>query len=547
MENLKVENNCVPPMNGHSKFSTIKPHGSTNSSLLSIDLHSEKFIKLISNASTRIVQTPRPDNNVVVSKTTNNTLTKLETSTFTVCARVRPMLEYERNDKNFVACIAGERIDRPEAVYTEQMMVCTPKISVRGIPKIEKKKFDFDYIFGADSTNEEVFEYACKPLVNRALNGQIGVVFAYGQTGSGKTHTMNGIMDHVIDSPALFNSDTELSFSYLEMIGTNITDCLACRQEDSNDNGVKIGESLDGRCLIRNLSSHAVTSSQELTELVETATSSRAIEATAKNSASSRSHGIGILSCKDIDTGIEGQLYIIDLAGSERAADSANHSKERMSETKAINTSLSALKECIKARTLASRPGSRKVFVPYRRSKLTLLMKDIFDIGCPRLCSTVVLSMCSPLAADISHTANTLKYASPLRVVIQPSIESKSQMEVDTRDPLLWTNAQVINWLKDNFPAAANENCFVGVLSGAQLCALPEKEWYARVTKVGESEQLAKDVYLAMWTMVSDAKTRQRRFDGSIVTEEDEEKYRNNTVAEIKKKAAAWAEREKHL
>jgi len=543
---VKVANECDTLEKGNRKVSTMKPRLGSNTALLSIDLHTDKFVKLVNNASSRIVPVSRPVKNVVVSKTTN-TSNGLETSTFTVCARVRPILEHECNSKNFAACVAGQRITgRAGTAYTEQVLVCTPKLSVRGIPKIEKKSFDFDYMFDEESTNEQVYRLACEPLVNRALNGQIGVVFAYGQTGSGKTHTMNGIMDHIIKSPALFNGDTSLSFSYLEMIGVDITDCLACHEKTGNT-AVKIGESLDGRILIRNLSSHVITTSNELNKLVETAKSSRATESTARNATSSRSHGIGILRFKDNDTGIEGQLYIIDLAGSERAADSANHSKERMAETKAINASLSSLKECVRARTMASKPGIKKVHVPYRRSKLTLLMKDIFDIGCPRVCSTVMLSMCSPLAADISHTANTLKYASPLRVVIQPSIKTKVQMEVDKRDPLLWSNAQVMTWLKEKFPAAATEKCFVGVLCGAQICALPEKEWYSRMATAGGSEELAKEVYLAMWTMVSDAKTRQRRSDGSIITEEDDEMYRNNTVAAMKAKAAVWAEREKYL
>ena len=38
----------------------------------------------------------------------------------------------------------------------------------------------------------------------------------------------------------------------------------------------------------------------------------------------------------------------------------------RMAETKAINTSLSALKECIRARTMASQPGNGGIHVPYR-------------------------------------------------------------------------------------------------------------------------------------------------------------------------------------
>jgi len=524
--------------------------GPTNTSLRSIDSHSDKFVKLISKVSDRIVETPRPVNNVVLSRKKDAPNILLEASTFTVCARVRPMLENECNGQNFTACVAGQRIVRPETMYTEQMLVCTPKLSVRGIPKILKKTYDFDYAFGADSTNEEVFEFACKPLVNRALNGQIGVVFAYGQTGSGKTHTMNGIMDHVIKSPEIFDGTTELSFSYLEMLGTEITDCLACHQEtgdtESPAQDVKIVESLDGRTVLLNLSTHSVNTSQDLMELVEIAKSSRAVQTTLKNTGSSRSHGIGILSCKDKDSGVEGQLYLIDLAGSERAADSASHNKERMAETKAVNASLSSLKECIRARTLASQPGSKKVFVPYRRSKLTVLMKDIFDVGCPRNCSTVMLSMCSPLAADVSHTANTLKYSSPLRAIIEPN-KSRVQIQVDKRDPLLWTNTQVLVWLKDAFPVAAKENNFLGVLSGAQLCALSEEEWYTRVKEAGDSEKLGKDSYLAMWTMVSDAKTRQRISDGSIITEADEEMYRNNIISETKRRAEVWAEREKFL
>ena len=57
-----------------------------------------------------------------------------------------------------------------------------------------------------------------------------------------------------------------------------------------------------------------------------------------------------------------------------------------------------------------------QVFVPYRRTKLTLLMKDVFDIACSRLCSTVVLACVSALAKDAPHTLNTLGCAPPLRV-----------------------------------------------------------------------------------------------------------------------------------
>lgn len=85
---------------------------------------------------------------------------------------------------------------------------------------------------------------------------------------------------------------------------------------------------------------------------------------------------------------------------------------------------LMSLKECVRARTRASKLGAAsdtKCFVPYRRNKLTLLMKDVFDIGCRRLCSTVVIATVSALALDIPHTANTLSYAAPLRVAVLES------------------------------------------------------------------------------------------------------------------------------
>jgi len=107
-----------------------------------------------------------------------------------------------------------------------------------------------------------------------------------------------------------------------------------------------------------------------------------------------------------------GKLLMIDLAGSERAADAKNHSESQLEERKAINVSLMSLKECIRARTIAgTNDGRREVHIPYRRSKLTLLMKDVFDITCRRLCSTVVLAHVSPIMRDTKHTLSTLQYA----------------------------------------------------------------------------------------------------------------------------------------
>jgi len=162
------------------------------------------------------------------------------------------------------------------------------------------------YLWSGVSTHQEIYELACKPLVKRALQGQIGVIFAYGQTGSGKTHTMGGILDRLSSTSTsdLFtgdltnDNDVTVTFSYIEMLGRKISDCLPAitttttttDHDTGNNNGntntntnngaidtverpqdVQIGEGLDGTVLIRNMSRHPVTDAARTTCCVDTA------------------------------------------------------------------------------------------------------------------------------------------------------------------------------------------------------------------------------------------------------------------------------------
>eukprot|EP00560_Eucampia_antarctica_P008609 CAMPEP_0197825106 /NCGR_PEP_ID=MMETSP1437-20131217/2241_1 /TAXON_ID=49252 ORGANISM="Eucampia antarctica, Strain CCMP1452" /NCGR_SAMPLE_ID=MMETSP1437 /ASSEMBLY_ACC=CAM_ASM_001096 /LENGTH=648 /DNA_ID=CAMNT_0043424971 /DNA_START=53 /DNA_END=1999 /DNA_ORIENTATION=- len=542
---------------------------------------SSKFQSLIAQA-TPTLGSRQNDINIVESKASNSD-NGLETSTFTVCTRVRPLLGHELSAESdaFVAVVPGQRIttknDSKSHSYTEELLLHAPKISIRGIPKLESTSHLFDYTFGPDSTNQEIYDLACAPLVKRALNGQIGVIFAYGQTGSGKTHTMSGILD-ILSSSDIFtdstDNDNDLTFSYIEMLGRNIKDCLPelvepttinnADADNDNDNQVKdvqIGEVLNGAVLIRNMSTHTVTDVDQLTSLIKRANSTRATAMTAKNDSSSRSHGIAIFKVKNRKTAVQGTLYVIDLAGSESAKDSKDHVKDRMNETKEINSSLMVLKECIRARTTAATPGNGQIHVPYRRNKLTLLMKDVFDIGCSRLCSTVIIAACSPLASDIDHTSGTVKYAAPLRVALAAggkSNKQNNQLEVDVNDPALWSSDAIVTWVKSVVVSESiDAKLFVNGLTGVQFCALPENEFYARAqaqlgddndkVKEGMMMEIAKSLYLGMWTLIVDAKTRKRRPDGSIITPEQEEEERKQLEISTIEKAKVWLEREKHM
>ena len=86
-------------------------------------------------------------------------------------------------------------------------------------------------------------------------------------------------------------------------------------------------------------------------------------------------------------------------------SDTKNHNRQRRVEGAEINKSLLALKECIRA--LDNRTGTRKVHVPYRASKLTLVLKDSFS----KVSRTVMICNISPGASASEHTLNTLRYA----------------------------------------------------------------------------------------------------------------------------------------
>jgi kinesin family member 2/24 len=97
-----------------------------------------------------------------------------------------------------------------------------------------------------------------------------------------------------------------------------------------------------------------------------------------------------------------GRLSFIDLAGSERGADTYDNDKRVRIEGAEINKSLLALKECIRALDGDAR------HVPFRGSKLTEVLRDSF-IG--EQARTIMIANVSPSSSSVEHTLNTLRYA----------------------------------------------------------------------------------------------------------------------------------------
>lgn len=151
-----------------------------------------------------------------------------------------------------------------------------------------------------------------------------------------------------------------------------------------------------------------VQSAEDMMSVIDMGNQNRTTHATESNDVSSRSHAICQVMIRkragrDADA-LYGKLSLIDLAGSERAADTMSNNRQRRMEGSEINKSLLALKECIRA--LADNSSSRHV--PYRASKLTLVLKDSFTRDDAR---TVMIATVSPAVSSADHTINTLRYA----------------------------------------------------------------------------------------------------------------------------------------
>jgi len=72
------------------------------------------------------------------------------------------------------------------------------------------------------------------------------------------------------------------------------------------------------------------------------------------------------------DHEIHARMSFIDLAGSERGADTVDSNKQTRTEGAEINKSLLALKECIRALDM------KTSHIPFRASKLTMVLRDSF-------------------------------------------------------------------------------------------------------------------------------------------------------------------------
>ena len=160
--------------------------------------------------------------------------------------------------------------------------------------------------------------------------------------------------------------------------------------------------------VVEGLSEHPIESIGETMRLVEEMMENRVTSAHALNSSSSRSHAVFTINFSATLDAVRGRvrtsrLNLVDLAGSERAK-STHAEGHTLREGAAINRSLTVLGRVISALSKGA-AAAASLHVPFRDSKLTLLLKDSLS-GNVR---STMLAAVSPAGDNYDETLSTLR------------------------------------------------------------------------------------------------------------------------------------------
>nr|XP_046232174.1 kinesin-like protein KIF19 isoform X2 [Scatophagus argus] len=328
----------------------------------------------------------------------------------TVALRIRPLSDAEQEE---AATIVAHRVDDQMVVLMDPME--DPDDILRA-NRSREKTYMFDVAFDYSASQEEVYRATTKGLIEGLISGYNATVFAYGPTGCGKTYTMLGTDKepgiYVRTLNDLFRAIEEtsddmlysVSMSYLEIYNEMIRDLL-----NPSSGFLDLREDSKGVIQVAGITEVSTINAQEIMELLMKGNKQRTQEPTAANQTSSRSHAVLQVAVKQQSRSRDvlqevrfARLFMIDLAGSERAAQTQNRG-QRLKEGAHINRSLLALGNCINA--LSDKNGNK--YVNYRDSKLTRLLKDSLG-GNSR---TVMIAHISPASVAFEESRNTLTYA----------------------------------------------------------------------------------------------------------------------------------------
>ncbi|XP_047968169.1 kinesin-like protein KIN-10A [Salvia hispanica] len=297
--------------------------------------------------------------------------------------------------------------------------------SVRVKTEIGYRDFTLD---GVSMSEEDDLEGFYKKFVESRINGvktgQKCTIMMYGPTGSGKSYTMFGCLGQpgiVYNSlkGILGEEDGKIGLpifvqvTVLEIYNEEIYDLLC---SNTNGGGFNLGWSKASSASkvklevmgkkAKNATYISGNEAGKILKEIQKVEKRRIVKSTLCNERSSRSHCMIIV---DVPT-VGGRLMLVDMAGSENIEQAGQTGLEAKMQTAKINQGNIALKRVVES------IANGDSHVPFRDSKLTMLLQDSFEDDK----SKILMILCaSPEPKELHKTIATLEYGAKAKCIVR--------------------------------------------------------------------------------------------------------------------------------
>ncbi|CAE7840312.1 KIF4B [Symbiodinium sp. CCMP2592] len=348
-----------------------------------------------------------------------------------VCVRFRPVLPGEEGPTGRIKWDEGSA---PRSVH------------IQGGRHETQRAFQFDRVFPPSTPQEEVFKDAgLDELLDALMDGYHSTVFAYGQTGSGKTFTMEGfsyqpgtvakapqvraestspenlgivpraikgLFDRIDRRATTGDSVFTVRLSFLQIYNERIFDLLnpVHLTKFGQGGGLRLRwNPREASVTVENLFVFECRTAAEAVNHYKAGVKNRTVASHQMNQASSRSHSVLMMTLErrtDHSVDQSSKLTLVDLAGSERQADTGA-SGRTLQESASINQSLFVLRKVIAALAKHQTRQAHLALIPYRESKLTILLRDALGGSG----YTLMVACLSILDSSVEENLSTLQYA----------------------------------------------------------------------------------------------------------------------------------------
>lgn len=320
--------------------------------------------------------------------------------------------------------------DRKEKVLSSLLKVNHDRETLRVKTEGGYRDFSLD---GVSLSEEEDLDEFYKKFVKSRINGvKLGdkcTVMMYGPTGAGKSYNMFGSskqpgivyrslrdilgdgVDENDENSEKISVGTFVQVTVLEIYNEELYDLLSTNNGGGFGFGLSKGSASKVRLEVigkkaKNATFISGTEATKISKEIQKVEKRRIVKSTLCNERSSRSHCMIII---DVPT-VGGRLMLVDMAGSENIEQAGQAGQEAKMQTAKINQGNGALKRVVES------IANGDSHVPFRDSKLTMLLQDSFEDDK----SKILMILCaSPDPKELHKTISTLEYGAKAKCIVR--------------------------------------------------------------------------------------------------------------------------------